>query len=204
MSGADEQRVWWRAAAVQLSWVAFSMNNKSATHHSDRRGVNRLAIEGISGIIGVVEGMHHAQWIRSIAIGLRPGGRGLVSATFNIRKRPTNYCTIKHIFAGGYIPSLSETLLLMEKHGLDVRAVETALTTITRPSSGGEAIWRPGGIAYARYPARFNEKFRRCWLYYLAGALETFEATREIINCYHITFVKGRFAHDDAPNIGLA
>jgi cyclopropane-fatty-acyl-phospholipid synthase len=80
----------------------------------------------------------NAQWIRSIAIGLRPGGRGLVSATFNIRKQPTNYCTIKHIFP--------------------------------------------------------NEKFRRCWLYYLAGALETFAATREIINCYHITFVKGRFA----------
>jgi hypothetical protein len=36
------------------------MNNKPATHHSDLRGVNRLAIEGISGIIGVVEGMHHA------------------------------------------------------------------------------------------------------------------------------------------------
>jgi pimeloyl-ACP methyl ester carboxylesterase len=36
------------------------MKEKSATLDSDLRGVNRLAIEGISGIIGVVEGMHHA------------------------------------------------------------------------------------------------------------------------------------------------
>jgi cyclopropane-fatty-acyl-phospholipid synthase len=61
------------------------------------------------------------QWVRSIATGLRPGGIGLISATFNIKKRPTNYCAIKHIFPGGYIPSLAETLILMEKYGLDVK-----------------------------------------------------------------------------------
>lgn len=64
------------------------------------------------------------QWIRSIALGLGSGGVGLISATFNMRKRPTNYCTIRHIFPGGYIPSLAETLLLLEKYGLDVRAIE--------------------------------------------------------------------------------
>ena len=53
----------------------------------------------------------NAHWIRSIATGLRPGGIGLISATFNMKKRPTNYCAIKHIFPGGYIPSLAETLL---------------------------------------------------------------------------------------------
>ena len=37
-------------------------------------------------------------------------------------------------------------------------------------------------------------KFRRAWLFYLGGAAETFEAAREIINCYHVTFVKGHFA----------
>jgi hypothetical protein len=46
------------------------------------------------------------QWIRSIATGLRPGGVGLISATFNMKKRPTNYCTIKHIFPGGPLPHL--------------------------------------------------------------------------------------------------
>ncbi|MBW8365929.1 MAG: hypothetical protein K0M39_15375 [Rhizobium sp.] len=48
-------------------------------------------------------------------------------------------------------------------------------------------------------PVRFNEKFRRAWLFYLAGAVETFEATNEIINCFHITFVKGHFARSERP-----
>jgi hypothetical protein len=42
-------------------------------------------------------------------------------------------------------------------------------------------------------PTRFSERFRRAWLFYLGGAAETFEAAREIINCYHITFIKGHF-----------
>lgn len=135
------------------------------------------------------------QWIRSIAIGLRPGGIGLISSTFNMKKRPTNYCTIKHIFPGGYIPSLAETLILMEKYGLDVRAIENVSYHYERSVDhwlkNFEAHWER---IHAIDPVRFGEKFRRAWLFYLAGAAETFEAAREIINCYHITFVKGRFA----------
>lgn len=136
------------------------------------------------------------QWIRSIATGLRPGGVGLISATFNIRKRPTNYCTIRHIFPGGYIPSLAETLLLMEKHGLDVRMVENRSyhyhRTVEQWLRNFEANW---GRIQAIDPTRFDEKFRRTWQFYLGGAAETFQAAREIINCYHITFVKGHFQY---------
>ena len=134
------------------------------------------------------------QWIRSIALGLRPGGIGFISATFNISKRPTNYCTIKYIFPGGYIPGLAETLLLMEKYGLDVRMVENRSyhyhRTVNQWLKNFEANWER---IRAIDPARFDEKFRRAWLFYLGGAAETFEAAREIINCYHITFVKGHF-----------
>ncbi len=134
------------------------------------------------------------QWIRSIAIGLRPGGLGLISSTFNMKKRPTNYCTIKHLFPGGYIPSLAETLILMEKYGLDVRAIENRSyhyhRTVDQWLKNFETHWEE---IHAIDPVRFNEKFRRSWLFYLAGAAETFSAEREIINCYHITFVKGHF-----------
>jgi cyclopropane-fatty-acyl-phospholipid synthase len=135
------------------------------------------------------------EWIRSIAAGLRPGGIGLISATFNMRKSPTNYCTIKHIFPGGYIPSLAETLLFMEKYGLDVRAVENVSyhyrRSVEQWLKNFEANWpRIRGLD----PLRFDEKFRRTWLFYLGGASETFQAAREIINCYHITFVKGHVA----------
>lgn len=135
------------------------------------------------------------QWIRSIAVGLRPGGIGLISATFNMKKRATNYCTIKYIFPGGYIPSLAETLILLEKYGLDVMAVENLSyhyeRTVELWLKNFEKYWEQ---IHAIDPVRFDEKFRRTWLFYLGGAAETFDATREIINCYHITFVKGHFA----------
>ena len=135
------------------------------------------------------------QWIRSIAIGLRPGGIGLISANFNMARGSTNYSTIKHIFPGGYIPSLAETLILMEQHGLDVRSIENRSyhyhRSINHWLKNFETNWER---IRALDPVRFDEKFRRTWLFYLGGSAETFEAAREIINCYHITFVKGRFA----------
>jgi cyclopropane-fatty-acyl-phospholipid synthase len=135
------------------------------------------------------------QWIASIARGLRPGGIGLISATFNMRQRPTNYCTIKHLFPGGYIPSLAQTLIFMEKHGLNVRAIDNLSyhyhRTVEQWLRNFEANW---DRIRAIDPVRFSEKFRRTWLFYLGGAAETFEAAREIINCYQVTFVKGHFA----------
>lgn len=134
-------------------------------------------------------------WIRSIARGLRPGGIGLISATFNMRARPTNYCTIKHIFPGGFIPSLAETLLLMEKHGLNLISIENQSyhyhRTVEQWLKNFESKWER---IRALDPIRFSEHFRRSWLFYLGGAAETFEAAREIINCYHLTFVKGHSA----------
>ena len=140
------------------------------------------------------------QWISSIASCLRPGGTGLISATFNMKKRPTNYCTIKHIFPGGYIPSLAETLILMEKYGLDVKAVENRSyhyhRSVDQWRVNFEKHWER---IHALDPALFNEKFRRTWLFYLAGATETFTAAREIINCYHISFMKGHSADTRDP-----
>ncbi len=132
------------------------------------------------------------QWIRSIARALRAGGVGLISATFNMSARPTNYCTIKHIFPGGFIPSLAQTLILMEKHGLNVTTIENRSyhyhRTVEQWLRNFETHWQR---IRAIDPARFSEKFRRTWLFYLGGAAETFEAAREVINCYHIGFVKG-------------
>lgn len=102
---------------------------------------------------------------------------------------------IKHLFPGGYIPSLAETLLLMEKYGLDVRSIENRSyhyhRSVEQWLKNFEMYWER---IHALDPIRFNEKFRRAWLFYLAGSVETFEAASEIINCYHVTFVKGHFA----------
>lgn len=168
----------------------------------DEKDIRQLADEPARYDKFVSIGVHeHAgrdcngQWIAAIARALRPGGIGLISATFNMRRRPTNYSTIKHVFPGGYIPSLAQTLVLMEKHGLDVQMIENLSyhyhRTVEQWLKNLEAHWER---IRAIDPARFTEKFRRTWLFYLSGAAETFEAPREIINCYHITFVKGRLS----------
>lgn len=134
------------------------------------------------------------EWIKSIAVGLREDGIGLISATFNTKKQPTNYCTIKHVFPGGFIPSLSETLLLMEKYDLEVKKVENMSyhydRTMREWLKNLEENWT---AIQAIDPAIFTEKFRRIWLLYLGGVVEIFEAEKETLNLYHITFVKGRY-----------
>lgn len=134
-------------------------------------GAGKLRLSPGWGYMSMLAGRDcNEQWIRSIAIGLRPGGIGLISATFNMKKRPTNYCTIKHIFPGGSIPSLAETLILMEKYGLDARAIENLSyhyqRSVEQWLKNFETHWER---IHAIDPVRFNEKFRRTWLFYLGG-----------------------------------
>lgn len=91
--------------------------------------------------------------------------------------------------------STRRTASKQEKHGLDVRAVENCSyhyhRTVEQWLENFETPWER---IRALDPVRFNEKFRQAWLFYLSGAAETFEAAREVIRCFHITFVKGQFA----------
>ena len=88
----------------------------------------------------------------------------------------------------------------MEKHGLDVRAIENLSyhyhRTVDQWLRNFESRWER---IRAIDPVRFDERSRRAWLFYLGGAAETFEAAREVINCYHITFVKGHSTHRGPP-----
>lgn len=90
----------------------------------------------------------------------------------------------------------------MEKYGLDVRLVENRSyhyhRSIEQWLKSFDTHWEQ---IQAIDPTRFDEKFCRTWLFYLAGAAETFTAPREIINHYHITFVKGHFAHSDMNDV---
>lgn len=84
----------------------------------------------------------------------------------------TDAFTRKYIFPGGYIPALSETLAASEKARLIAADVETlrlhyALTIrywYQRTVSNRDAI-----------VAMYDERFYRMWLFYLAGAISTFE-----------------------------
>jgi cyclopropane-fatty-acyl-phospholipid synthase len=80
----------------------------------------------------------------------------------------------------------------MERQGLNLLSIENRSyhyhRTVVHWLKNFETNWeRIRSID----PTRFDEAFRRAWLFYLGGAAETFEAAQEIINCYHVTFVKG-------------
>ena len=75
----------------------------------------------------------------------------------------------------GHLPSLAETLILMEKHGLDMREAENCSyhyhRTVEQWLANFETHWER---IRALDPVRFTEKFRRSWLLYLGGAAETY------------------------------
>ena len=73
--------------------------------------------------IGVFEHAGKKQlgdWIRSMAACLKPGGIGLLHFIAHDRAMDTDFFIRKHIFPGGYLPGLTETVDLMAQHGLEI------------------------------------------------------------------------------------
>jgi cyclopropane-fatty-acyl-phospholipid synthase len=134
-----------------------------------------------------------AEWIEGIATALKPGGAGLISTTSYMAQFATEYLTIKYIFPGGSVPSLPRTLSLLERSGLHVVFVEELGLHYQRTAEAWRARFEEAWPAIqAIDPARFTERFRRIWTYYLAGVIEGFRAGGSDLNLHHITFTKGK------------
>lgn len=78
----------------------------------------------------------------------------------------TNAFTQKYIFPGGYIPGLSEIVAAIEKAGLWITDVEILRLHYAETCR----IWRERFLADPDIPRMFDERFRRMWEFYLAGA----------------------------------
>jgi cyclopropane-fatty-acyl-phospholipid synthase len=132
-------------------------------------------------------------WIENIATALKPGGIGLISTTGYIARFSTELLTIKHVFPGGSVPSLPRTLELLDAHGLHIIDVEELGWHYQRTAehwlSNFEARWPE---IQAIDPARFSERFRRIWTYYLSGVIEGFRPGGGNLALHHITFSKGK------------
>lgn len=104
---------------------------------------------------------------------LKPGGRSLIHTIGRNAPPPPNTRTWirKHIFPGGYVPSLSEITPRIEQTGMDVADLE---------------VWR---LHYAHTLAAWNHRFQACrklfadklgerfcrmWEFYLLGCEATF------------------------------
>ena len=132
-------------------------------------------------------------WIKSIATALKPGGVGMISTTGYIAASTTEFLTIKYVFPGGSVPSLPRTLELLDRHGLHVVDIEELGWHYQRTAehwlTNFEERWPE---IQAIDPARFTERFRRIWNYYLCGVVEGFRPGGGNLNLHHITFTKGK------------
>jgi cyclopropane-fatty-acyl-phospholipid synthase len=90
----------------------------------------------------------------------------------------TNPWIRKHIFPGGYIPSLSEVLPAIERSGLYVTDVEILRLHYAETLRA----WRERFVANREEAARlYDERFCRMWEFYLAGSETSFRVDGHMV-----------------------
>ena len=135
------------------------------------------------------------QVIRAHANALKPGGLGVIHFIGHVGVRDTEYFIRRHVFPGGWIPSLAEAIDWMERCGLEVLDVENlrrhyALTL----DCWAERFERNWTAIHALDPKRFDERFRRIWRTYLVACAEMFRSRNGRTHLFQVTVAKGNVA----------
>jgi cyclopropane-fatty-acyl-phospholipid synthase len=178
-----------------------ALGDKLAVREADFREVDAMYDKVVS--IGVLEHAGRdqlAEVIKAHAGFLKPGGLGLLHFIGHVGRFDTELFIRKHVFPGGWIPSLADTLVEMERCGLEVIDVENlrrhyALTL----DAWAERFERRWDTIHALDPRRFDERFRRVWRTYLVGCAEMFRSPAGYTHLFQIVFSKGNLERDDYP-----
>jgi cyclopropane-fatty-acyl-phospholipid synthase len=138
--------------------------------------------------------------IRSHAALLKDGGLGLIHFIGHVGRFDTDFFIRKYVFPGGWIPSLADVIVEMEKAGLEVLDIENlrrhyALTL----DVWAERFDRNWERIRALDPSRFDERFRRIWRVYLYGCAEMFRSRRGRTHLFQIVFSKGNVSSNSYP-----
>ena len=141
--------------------------------------------------------------IRAHASALKPGGLGVIHFIGHVGVRDTEFYIRKHIFPGGWIPSLAEAITAMEDCGLEVLDVENLrrhyALTLGCWAERFDAEW---DAISALDPARFNERFRRIWRTYLWSCAEMFRSPNSRTFLFQVTVSKGNVGPDQPMSRG--
>ncbi|MFP4533215.1 MAG: class I SAM-dependent methyltransferase [Desulfobacterales bacterium] len=123
---------------------------------------------------------------------MKDGGIGVLHFIAHDKPQDTDFFIRRHIFPGGYLPGLTETISLMADHGLEILDIENLrrhyALTLSAWAENFDANWP---AIHALDPKRFDERFRRIWRSYLHFCAEFFRAENSILRLYQITFSKG-------------
>jgi cyclopropane-fatty-acyl-phospholipid synthase len=116
---------------------------------------------------------NYGQFGRLIARCLKPDGLGLVHSIGRDAPQPVNRWIARHIFPGGFVPSLAEMTQVFEPAGLSVLDVENLRPHYARTL----AHWLEGFEgAVDRVASMFDGRFVRMWRLYLASSQAAFLA----------------------------
>ncbi len=141
-----------------------------------------------------------AEVVQAHADFLKPGGLGLLHFIGHVGRYETELFIRKHVFPGGWIPSLADTLVAMEAAGLEVLDVENLrrhyAPTLDAWAQRFERRWER---IHALDPQRFDERFRRIWSSYLVGCAEMFRSSAGYTHLFQIVFSKGNVTAGGYP-----
>ena len=133
--------------------------------------------------------------VKAHADALKPGGLGVIHFIGHVGVRDTEYWIRKHIFPGGWIPSLAQAIASMERHGLEVLDVENLRRHYARTlDAWAERFERRWPAIRALDPKRFDERFRRMWRTYLVSCAEMFRSRHGRTHLFQVTVSKGNLA----------
>lgn len=130
--------------------------------------------------------------VRAHANALKPGGLGVIHFIGHVGRFPTEFYIRRHIFPGGWIPSLADALSHMERNGLEILDVENLrrhyALTLDAWAQRFDAAW---DAITALDPARFDERFRRTWRTYLWSCAEMFRSPHSRTHLFQVTVSRG-------------
>ena len=177
------------------------LESKMTVSLADFREVDRQYDKVVS--IGVLEHAGRdqlAQVVKAHADFLKPGGLGMLHFIGHVGVRDTEFYIRKHVFPGGWIPSLAQTIAEMERCGLEVVDIEN-LRRHYAPTLDGwtERFDRNWENIRALDPVRFNEKFRRVWRTYLISCAEMFRSPAGRTHLFQIVFSKRNITRENYP-----
>jgi cyclopropane-fatty-acyl-phospholipid synthase len=138
--------------------------------------------------------------VRAHAAFLKPGGLGMLHFIGHVGHFQTEFFIRKHVFPGGWIPSLAHTIAAMERAGLEVVDVENLRRhyahTLDAWGARFDAHWDK---IRALDPRKFDERFRRVWRVYLYGCAEMFRSPQGYTHLFQIVFSKGNLTRKNYP-----
>jgi cyclopropane-fatty-acyl-phospholipid synthase len=150
--------------------------------------------------IGVLEHAGRDQLLEAVqahAASLRPGGLGMLHFIGHVGRFETEYWIREHIFPGGWIPSLAETIEAMEGCGLEILDIENLrrnyALTLDAWTERFDANWER---IHALDPARFDERFRRKWRFYLVSCAEMFRSPAGYTHLFQILYSRGNVTQE--------